>query len=104
MVVKRNVDGVDRTLRIVGGVVLAIGALFLPVGLGWRVLLGILAVISPMTATMRLCPLNSLIGLKTCADGPPQWQSGRSYPAYSKGSGGNSVRNASWRSALLGGR
>jgi hypothetical protein len=79
-------------------------ALFLPVDLGWRVLLGILALIALVAATMRLCPLNSLIGLKTCADGPPQWQSGRSYPAYPKGSGGNSDRNASWRSALLGGR
>ena len=33
---KYNVGGADRTLRMVGGVVLALGALLLPVDLGWR--------------------------------------------------------------------
>ena len=73
MIIECDVDGNDRTLRIAGGVVLAIGALFLPVGVGWRMPLGILAVVALMTATVRFCPLNAL---NTCADARSEREAG----------------------------
>lgn len=73
---KCNVGGVDRTLRIVGGVMLGILALFLPVELGWRIVLGVLAVIALVTATVRFCPLNALLGLNTCSDARPDAEAG----------------------------
>lgn len=59
---KLNVGGVDRTLRIVAGLVLVALAATGTVGAwGW------IGLVPLATGAMGFCPLYPLIGLNTCA-------------------------------------
>lgn len=58
---KANVGGIDRTLRIVLGVVL-LALCFVP-QVGWWGLIGLLPL---ATGLMRFCPLYPLLGFSTC--------------------------------------
>lgn len=55
-----NVGGLDRGLRILGGIIiLLIGA-----GMGsWWALIGLIPL---LTGLFKMCPLYSLLGIKTC--------------------------------------
>lgn len=63
---KPNVGGMDRTGRIVLGVVLLIVGLAAPVGAMWQIVLLVLAAVALVTAFVRFCPANALLGINTC--------------------------------------
>lgn len=58
---KTNVGGIDRTLRIVLGIVL-IALVFV----GPQTPLGWIGVVPLLTGLLRTCPLYSLLGMNTC--------------------------------------
>lgn len=67
---KCNVGGMDRTERIVIGVVLLALGLFVPaLGMAWRIVLLVLAAIALVTAAVRYCPANALLGIDTSETG-----------------------------------
>lgn len=63
---KHNVGGVDRIGRIVVGIVLLIVGLTAPVEMTWRIVALVVAAIALVTATVRFCPANWLLGINTC--------------------------------------
>ncbi len=63
---KCNVGGIDRTGRIVLGVVLLIVGLVTPIELTWRIVALVVAGIALVTATVRFCPANAIFGINTC--------------------------------------
>jgi hypothetical protein len=70
MAMNCNVGGADRILRLVLAVVLAAIALLVPLQPWLRTALYVVAAIALVTALIRFCPINRLIGLNTC--GPAQ--------------------------------
>ncbi|RGP36048.1 YgaP family membrane protein [Pseudotabrizicola alkalilacus] len=61
---KTNVGGIDRILRIVVGLALIAGFFLMPeAGYRWLFLLGIIPL---ATGLMQTCPLYSIFGLNTC--------------------------------------
>lgn len=63
---KCNVGGVDRTGRIVIGIVLLVVGLAAPVEMAWRVAALVIAAIALVTAVVRFCPANAIFGINTC--------------------------------------
>ncbi len=64
----KNVGSVDRTIRLVLGVVLLSLYFFLPGDQRFFALIGIVPL---ATALMNWCPLYTLFGIRTCAaEGP----------------------------------
>lgn len=63
---KCNVGGIDRTVRIVLGVVLLIVGLAAPVELIWRIVALVVAGIALVTAAVRFCPANAVMGINSC--------------------------------------
>ena len=63
---KCNVGGIDRTVRIVLGVVLLIVGLAAPVELIWRIVALVVAGIALVTAAVRFCPANAILGINSC--------------------------------------
>jgi hypothetical protein len=47
---KKNVGGLDKTLRIVLGIGLVLVALFAPIGTGWRIGVAAVAAVALVTA------------------------------------------------------
>ena len=62
---KRNVGGIDRIARIVIGIVLLIVGLTAPVGMTWQVVALVIAAIALVTAVVRFCPANAILGINT---------------------------------------
>lgn len=63
---KCNVGGIDRTGRIVIGIVLLVVGLAAPVEMAWRIAALIVAAIALVTAVVRFCPANAVFGINTC--------------------------------------
>lgn len=63
---KCNVGGIDRTGRIVIGIVLLVVGLAAPVEMAWRVAALVIAAIALVTAVVRFCPANAIFGINTC--------------------------------------
>ena len=63
---KCNVGGMDRTARIVLGIVLLIVGLVAPIEMTWRVAALVIAAIALVTATVRFCPANAIFGINSC--------------------------------------
>lgn len=63
---KCNVGGIDRTGRIVLGIVLLLVGLFASLGVVWQVVVLVLAAIALVTGVIRFCPLNAILGINTC--------------------------------------
>lgn len=63
---KCNVGGIDRTGRIVIGVVLLIVGLAAPIEMTWRIVALVIAAIALVTAIVRFCPANATLGINTC--------------------------------------
>ena len=66
----RNVGGIDRTARLVTGVLLVIGALAVFAGyLVWGAAIGVLALVVGavlvVTGTTQKCPINEAAGIDT---------------------------------------
>jgi len=58
---KANVGGIDKVLRIIGGVILiALAATNIIGPWGW------IGVVPLLTGLFNFCPLYSLLGIKTC--------------------------------------
>lgn len=66
---KCNVGGMDRTGRIVIGVVLLVIGLAAPVEMTWRIVVLVVAAIALATAIVRFCPANAAFGINTCKGG-----------------------------------
>jgi hypothetical protein len=59
----------DRTGRIVAGLVLlGLGVLVPSIGLDWRIALLVLAAVALVTAVVRYCPANAVLGINTCKE------------------------------------
>ncbi len=63
---KCNVGGVDRTGRIVIGIVLLIVGLVAPIEMAWRVVALVVAAIALVTGIVRFCPVNWFFGINSC--------------------------------------
>lgn len=63
---KCNVGGIDRTGRIVLGIVLLIVGLVAPIELIWRIVALVVAGIALVTAMVRFCPANAILGINSC--------------------------------------
>lgn len=66
---KCNVGGIDRTGRIVLGIALLIVGLFAPIGATWQIVALVIAGIALVTAAVRFCPANAIMGINTCEGG-----------------------------------
>jgi hypothetical protein len=63
---KCNVGGMDRTGRIVLGIVLLVVGLLAPIDTMWRIVAIVVAAIALVTAIVRFCPANAIFGINTC--------------------------------------
>lgn len=63
---KCNVGGMDRTARIVVGVVLLLVGFFAPLNVVWQTVVFVIAAIALVTAVIGFCPANAVIGINTC--------------------------------------
>jgi hypothetical protein len=63
---KPNVGGMDRIGRIVIGVVLLIVGLAAPISAFWQIVALVVAAVALVTAFVRFCPANYLLGINTC--------------------------------------
>jgi Protein of unknown function (DUF2892) len=63
---KANVGGIDRTVRIVAGLVLLSLTFILP---GDARFLGLIGIVPLATALIRWCPIYPVFGLSTCPVG-----------------------------------
>ncbi len=63
---KPNVGGIDRNARIVAGIVLLIVGLLAPIGMTWRIVALVIAAVALVTAAVRFCPANAILGINTC--------------------------------------
>jgi hypothetical protein len=63
---KPNVGGIDRTGRIVLGIVLLVVGLVAPIGMTWQIVALVVAAIALVTGVVRFCPVNYLFGINTC--------------------------------------
>jgi len=62
---KSNVGGIDRTGRIIVGVLLLVIGLVAPLDMTWRVVALVVAAVALVTAAVRFCPANALLGVNT---------------------------------------
>ena len=65
---KCNVGGVDRTGRIVLGIALLLVGLLVPLEMTFRIVLLAVAAIALVTAVIRFCPANALLGIDSCGE------------------------------------
>jgi len=63
---KCNVGGIDRTGRIVIGIVLLLVGLAAPLDMIWRIVALVIAAIALLTGIVRFCPANAILGINTC--------------------------------------
>ncbi len=62
---KCNVGGIDRTARIVLGIALLGVGFFVQLEMTWRIVVLVVAAIALITAFVRFCPINAMLGLDT---------------------------------------
>lgn len=67
MALSRNVGGIDKTVRIILGLVLIAVGLFADLGTTWTIIVYAVAVIALLTALLSYCPINTLLGINTRA-------------------------------------
>lgn len=63
-----NVGGIDRTVRIVAGIALLLIGLLAPIGAVWQAVALLIAAVALVTAFVRFCPANAMLGINTCGD------------------------------------
>ena len=66
---KKNVGGIDKTLRFIIGPVLLIAAFAAPVSQTARIVMGVFGAIALVTGIVGYCPLWAIIGVNTCKEG-----------------------------------
>lgn len=62
-----NVGGADKAVRLVLGIALLAIGLFAGLRTTWTIILYAAAAIGLLTAFIGYCPLNTLLGINTCA-------------------------------------
>jgi len=65
-----NVGGTDKLIRITLGVALVALGLLVDLGVALSIAAYAVAVILLLTALINYCPLNTLLGINTCAEEP----------------------------------
>jgi uncharacterized membrane protein HdeD (DUF308 family) len=70
-----NVGGGDRIFRLVVAALAVVVAAIAPIADGWRIALGVIALIAGVTALVRYCPLNQALHIDTCNRGPTKTRS-----------------------------
>jgi uncharacterized membrane protein HdeD (DUF308 family) len=63
---KPNVGGLDRTLRIIAGIVLIVIGLFLIKSVGWMMVSIALGAVLLLTGLFRFCAMYQVCGRDTC--------------------------------------
>lgn len=63
---KINVGGMDRTGRFVLGAVLLSVVVLVEMDMIWRVVVLVIASIALVTAIVRFCPINAILGINSC--------------------------------------
>ncbi|HLP98297.1 MAG TPA: YgaP-like transmembrane domain [Sideroxyarcus sp.] len=63
---KCNVGGIDRSIRVILGIVLLLVGLLVPMEMLWQVLVLVAAAIALVTAAVRFCPINAMLACNTC--------------------------------------
>ncbi len=63
---KCNVGGLDRSGRIVLGIVLLLVGLLMPIEMTWRIVALVIAAVALITAIVRFCPANAIFGINSC--------------------------------------
>jgi hypothetical protein len=66
MAITKNVGGIDRTTRIVLGLLFLSIGLFGEIGAGGKTISFVLAAVGLITGLLNYCPLNALLGMNTC--------------------------------------
>ncbi|MEJ2686058.1 MAG: DUF2892 domain-containing protein [Gammaproteobacteria bacterium] len=61
-----NVGGADRIVRVLVGIALLVIGFVVPMGGGWQIAAFAVGAILLVTALVRFCPLNRLVGINTC--------------------------------------
>jgi len=64
-----NVGGIDRIGRIALGIVLLLVGLLAPIETTWRIVALVVAAIALVTAAVRFCPANAILGINSCEGG-----------------------------------
>ncbi len=62
---KLNVGGMDRSARIIVGIALVAIAALVPIDTTWRIAAAVVAAVALVTAAVRFCPANALLGIDT---------------------------------------
>lgn len=62
---KMNEGGVDRTVRVIAGIILLAAAYFYFAGT-WAVIAGIVGAVALVTGFVGICPAYSILGMNTC--------------------------------------
>jgi hypothetical protein len=65
-IMKPNVGGMDLKARIVIGIALLLTGLVAPVSAFWQIVALVVAAVALVTAVVRFCPANYLLGINTC--------------------------------------
>lgn len=65
---KRNVGGLDKTLRIILGCALIITGLFVEMSGGIKIAVFAAAAIALLTGIFGLCPLYMMLGISSCKE------------------------------------
>lgn len=65
---KKNMGNTDRLIRIVLGVVFLLAIVLQWVSGVFAVILGVLAVVFIATASIKMCPLYTVLGIQTVKD------------------------------------
>lgn len=63
---KNNVGGMDRIGRFALGAVLLLVGLLVEMEMIWRIVVLVIAAIALLTAIVRFCPVNAMLGINTC--------------------------------------
>jgi hypothetical protein len=65
VIMKPNVGGIDRLGRIALGIVLLVIGLEAPLSAVWQIIALVVAAVALVTAVLRFCPANALLGINT---------------------------------------
>lgn len=63
---RRNIGTTDRNLRLALGAILIALALLAGLAGAWRIAALVVGTVMILTASLRICPLYTLLGLRTC--------------------------------------
>lgn len=63
---RRNIGTTDRNLRLALGAILIALALLAGLAGAWRIAALVVGAVMILTASLRICPLYTLLGLRTC--------------------------------------